>query len=274
MEKELSKFYTLLRDPARRKIIELLGEREKIGFKELRETLGLGVGTVYYHLDMLSGFIVQDKQHKYMLNDRGQALYRVLREGFTLPAIESCVSNRSLFRWLFLSPIFAKTFKPLKLLPFSIIMILIGAVGSAYARLDPALFFYVPYSTRSVAEIIIRYFLGWFGLFLFGEAFSYIVYKRVGNSVQFLTCLGIASLPLMIYPYIYWALSILLFDHQFLDLNLLFQAIFIVFELWALLLLSSAICFGKGLRLDKAIIISLAAMYMNIAVLYFMGWFR
>jgi DNA-binding transcriptional ArsR family regulator len=53
---DLSKYYTLLRDPTRRRIIEILAVQEKIGFKELRETLGLGVGTVYYHLDMLSGF--------------------------------------------------------------------------------------------------------------------------------------------------------------------------------------------------------------------------
>ena len=72
---DLSRYYTLLRDPARRKIIEILGIQEKIGFKELRETLGLGVGTVYYHLDMLSDFITQDKQRKYRLNDRGKMLY-------------------------------------------------------------------------------------------------------------------------------------------------------------------------------------------------------
>lgn len=53
---DLSRYYTLLRDPTRRKIIEVLGSQEKIGFKELRQTLGLGVGTVYYHLDMLSDF--------------------------------------------------------------------------------------------------------------------------------------------------------------------------------------------------------------------------
>ncbi len=44
---DLSRYYTLLRDPARRKIIEILGTQEKIGFKELKEMLGLGVGTVY-----------------------------------------------------------------------------------------------------------------------------------------------------------------------------------------------------------------------------------
>ena len=76
---DLSRYYALLKDPARRKIIEILGSQEKIGFKELRETLGLGVGTVYYHLDMLSEFLEQDKQRKHRLNAKGQMLYRFLR---------------------------------------------------------------------------------------------------------------------------------------------------------------------------------------------------
>ncbi|MFB0567360.1 MAG: winged helix-turn-helix domain-containing protein, partial [Candidatus Bathyarchaeia archaeon] len=67
-----SRYYTLLRDPARRKIVEILGNQRKIGFKELKQELGLGVGTVYYHLDMLSDFLTQDKHRKYMLNDRGR----------------------------------------------------------------------------------------------------------------------------------------------------------------------------------------------------------
>ena len=57
---EASRYHTLLRDPARRKIIEILGEQGKSGFKDLRSSLGLGVGTVYYHLDMLSDFLVQE----------------------------------------------------------------------------------------------------------------------------------------------------------------------------------------------------------------------
>jgi len=268
----LSRYYTLLRDPARRKIIEILGVQDKIGFKELREALGLGVGTVYYHLDMLSDFITQDKQRKYRLNDRGQALYRLLKEG-TVPATMELggVSTHGFVRWIFLSPIFAKTTKPLRFLPVSTVMLFVGALGAAYVKLTPALFFFSPIFTYSVAGIIVRYFLGWIGLFFFGEALTYIFYKRVGNSLQFLTCLGIASFPLMIYPYIYWTFSMLFSNFQYLDLTI--QAILVALQIWGILLVSSAICFGKGLRLDKAIVISLTAMYLNITILYLMGWF-
>jgi len=75
----------------------------------------------------------------------------------------------------------------------------------------------------------------------------------------------------MIYPYIYWTFSMLFSNFQYLDLTI--QAILVALQIWGILLVSSAICFGKGLRLDKAIVISLTAMYLNITILYLMGWF-
>jgi len=63
---DTSRYYALLKDPARRKIVTLLGEQGKMGFKDLKENLQLGVGTLYYHLDMLLDFLTQDKHRKYI----------------------------------------------------------------------------------------------------------------------------------------------------------------------------------------------------------------
>lgn len=260
---DLSRYYTLLRDPARRKIIEILGSQEKIGFKELRETLGLGVGTVYYHLDMLSGFLAQDKQHKYRLNDRGKALYRALKEG-NVPAtvgISEAFSHR-IGKWLFLSPLFAKTAKPFMLLPASMVVLVLGALGSAYARLDPALFFYFPYSAYTFRSITALYISNWVGLFLFAELLTYVLYRRVGNDIQLFTCLSLASFPVAIFPYVYLSVS-----------NTIAQYILVILQIWSLLLVSAAICFGKGTRLDKAMVVSLTAMYLNIAILFLLRRF-
>ncbi len=260
---DLSRYYTLLRDPARRKIIEILGVQEKIGFKELREALGLGVGTVYYHLDMLSNFVTQDKQRKYRLNDRGQTLYKVLKEG-NVPAtleISEAFSHR-VAKWLFLSPVFAKTVKPLRVLPVSIALLLMGALGSAYANLDSALFFYFPYSAYSFTSIVALYSFNWVGLFLFAELFTYLLYRRVGNDIQLFTCLGLASFPMALFPYVYLFIS-----------DVISQYILFVLQVWSLLLVSAAFCFGKGIRLDKAIVISLTAIYLNMATLFMLGRF-
>ncbi|MEM2780872.1 MAG: winged helix-turn-helix domain-containing protein [Candidatus Bathyarchaeia archaeon] len=271
---DLSRYYALLKDPARRKIIEILGTQEKVGFKELREALGLGVGTVYYHLDMLSDFLEQDKQRKYRLNSKGQMLYRVLKEG-NVPAslgISETLSNRAA-KWLFLSPLFAQTIKPLRLMPLSLAILFLGAYGASIARLEPALFFYFEYPTRSSTSTMALFIFNWIGLFLFTEALALSLFKRAGNELQLFTCIGLAALPLAVFPYIYMAVPEALssFNLYYMEIEMIRQAILIVLQIWSLLLVSTAVCYGKGLRLDKGIIISLTAIYLNIAALFILG---
>ncbi|MFX0069441.1 MAG: winged helix-turn-helix domain-containing protein [Promethearchaeota archaeon] len=271
---DLSRYYTLLRDPRRRKIIEILGVQEKIGFKELREILDLGVGTVYYHLDMLSDFITQDKKRKYRLNDRGKMLYRILKEGNIPPTLQIAEAlTHRLAKWLFLSPIFAKTVKPLRFLPLSIAILVTGALGAVYAKLDPALFFYFPYSTHSFTTTMTLYLFNWIGLFLFAEVLIYILYSRVGNDLQLFTCTGIASFPLTVFPYIYATISRIVPNLLLTTFDIFTQGLLLILQIWNLLLISAAFCYGKGIRLDKAIIVSLTAMYLNIAILFLLGRF-
>ncbi|MGB9960419.1 MAG: winged helix-turn-helix domain-containing protein [Candidatus Bathyarchaeales archaeon] len=273
---DLSRYYSLLKDPTRRKIIEILGVQEKIGFKELREALGLGVGTVYYHLDMLSDFLEQDKQRKYRLNDRGRVLYRVLKEG-SLPAslgISETFSHR-LGKWLFLSPVFALTSKPLRFLPVSAAILILGAFGASLAKLEPALFFYFPYSPYTSTSIMLLFIFNWTGLFLFLETLAYAFFKRVGNDLQLFTCLGLAATPLAVFPYIYMAVPKILgsLSPSYSELEMIRQGVLVILQIWSLLLVSAAFCHGKGLRLDKGLLASLTAIYLNMAVLFLLGRF-
>jgi len=263
VEEDVSSYYTLLRDAARRKIVEILGEQEKIGFKELKQTLGLGVGTVYYHLDMLSDFLKQDKQRKYMLNDRGRLLYRSLKQKSLTPTLEigETFSHR-LGRYLFLSPVFVRTTKPAMLLPLSIIILVLGAVGSALSNLEPMLFFYFSFTfTAYEFETVVALFLfNWVGLFLLSDLVISLLYRRAGNELQLFTCLGIAAFPLALFPYIVMFVSYDVARYPLL-----------ILQMWSLLLISSAFCFGKGLRLDKSFVISMLMLYLNIALLIILG---
>lgn len=47
--------------------------------------------------------------------------------------------------------------------------------------------------------------------------------------------------------------------------------VLLVFQVWTLLLTSSALSFGKGLRLDRSIIVSLIILYFNIILLIIQG---
>ncbi len=235
-----------------------------MGFKELRSNLGLGVGTVYYHLDMLSDFITQDKSRKYSLNDRGQLLYRSLREGSVSPALtigSEALSHR-LGRWLFLSPVFARTTRLEFSLPAASAILIIGAIAAALARLEPVFFFYFP-STRNFEAIALLFIFYWVGIFLLAEGIIAVLFRRTGGELQLFTCLGLSALPLAAFPFIYMAIPA--------DYSWLSRYVLLVLQVWTLLLLSAAFSFGKGLRLDRSIIVTLIILYLNIAVLILTG---
>jgi len=210
---------------------------------------------------MLSDFLTQDKSKKYMLNDRGRLLLTVLKGGRLPPTLEigEALSHR-FGRWLLLSPVFIKTTKRTWLLPISFLILAFGAAGTAIARLDSVLFFYFPFSGYELETIVILFFFHWIGLFLLSDLLIYLFYRRTGNDLQLLTCIGISAFPLVLFPYIY-----MFFPY---DVVRYFQ---LPLQIWTLMLISSAFCFGKGLRLDKSIMVSLAIIYLNVMLLIISG---
>jgi len=218
------------------------------------------VGTVYYHLDMLSDFISQDKSRKYSLNDRGQLLYRSLREGSVPAALNAgeAMSHR-LGRWLFLSPVFFRITRLEVFLPVSIAVLSLGAVGSALARIEPLFFFYFP-SNLSFESSVVMFLFSWIGLFLLAEILCHLLFRRTGGDLQLFAGMSLSSLPLAMFPYVHMVIPASASRYVLLAL-----------QVWTLLLISSALSFGKGLRLDRSIIVSLIILYFNIALLIIQG---
>ena len=213
---------------------------------------------------MLSDFITQDKSRKYTLNDRGQLLYHSLRDGNVLPALNvgSEAFTHKAGRWLFLSPVFSRVSRLGVFVSVSVSVLLIGAFGSALAKLEPQFFFYFA-STRSFESLILMFLFYWIGLFLIADAIIYVLFRRTGNDLQLFACVGISALPLAMFPYIYMLIpKVSSMESRF---------ILLVLQVWTLLLTASAFSFGKGLRLDRSIIVSLIILYLNIALLVLQG---
>lgn len=261
-------YHALLKDETRRKIIEMLAEQEKVGFKDFRDSLKIGVGTLYYHLDILSDFITRDKSRKYMLNDRGRLLYRAMKEGVMPAALRlDRVYQSGVLRWLFLSPILSKMNTSTKWIPLSALILGLGAIGSGLARLDPMLLFYSP-TIRSFELIVASFLFYWMGAFFLVDLLAYILYKRIGDDAHLFVCMGVAALPLAIYPYLYMILSLVV-SPTILAYTL--RGVLLVLQIWGLVLLTSAFSFGKGLRLERALILGLSLLYANIAILIALG---
>jgi len=263
-----SHYHALLKDATRRRIIEMLGEQERVGFKEFRDSLKVGVGTLYYHIDILSDFITQDKNRKYMLNERGRLLYQALKEG-TMPAALRLdrIYQSGVLRWLFLSPILGRMNNAIKWLPLSALILALGAVGAGLARLDPLLLFYIP-TTKGFELTAASFLFHWVGAFFFVDILAYILYRRLGYDVHLLVCMGVATLPLAIYPYLHMVLSLTVPP---IMVTYVLMSVLLALQVWSLNLLTSAFSYGKGLRLERAVILGLTLLYANIALLIVQG---
>jgi hypothetical protein len=168
-------------------------------------------------------------------------------------------SNR-LGNWVFFAPFLAKKVKPLRLLPFSLVVLIFGALGSALASSQSLLFFYSPFTKYQFETTALLYLFNWITLFFFSDLIIYLFFRRTGGDLQLFVCVGIASFPTALFPYIYMFLSYEVARYFLL-----------VLTLWSVMLLSSAYSFSKGLRLDKSIVMSLFVLYLNTAILLVMG---
>jgi DNA-binding transcriptional ArsR family regulator len=93
----------LVGHPARKRIVELLGAKEKMSLTELRAETGLPVGTMYYHLDVLKDLVVQDNERKYLLSKQGRKIFTSLSTKGSLKVANTSHSMRFLPGWFFIA---------------------------------------------------------------------------------------------------------------------------------------------------------------------------
>lgn len=155
-------------------------------------------------------------------------------------------------------------------LPVAVAVLILGAVGSAVARQEPVFFFYFA-STRSFENVALMFLFYWVGLFLLADAMIYVLFRRTGSDLQLFACVGVAALPLALFPYVYVLILPIIMALVPPVSFWLPRFVLLIFQVWTLLLISSALSFGKGLRLDRSIIVTLVILYLNIVVLILLG---
>jgi len=260
-EDELARWYFVLRSPLRLRIIRLLGERGPLPFKELKRELGAGVGTIYYHLSIMSELIGQDEKRRYYLNEVGMRVFSALRDGTLASVVGQPTIGEKLLKVFLLSPVLRTACEDLRIgTPLAIAILTLGAFGCSSAGLMPVLMFYVRTSTSSPLCLFFHYLGQQLLIFLACEGLSALFLRRLGGEAQLAIGIGIASFPMAMFPYIYMLIP---YD---ISLKLL-----PFFHLWAILLICSAISLGKGIRLDRSLPIGITFMFINMLLLAFLG---
>ena len=266
----ITKVYSALGNPYRRQIVQILKEQGKAGFKELDEALEISVGALYHHLDTLGELVTQDAEKKYTLTDKGRSAINILsisEEKIVAATPRGLVEDskikvftrellfgRSLFNYL--------NDEPIRSLPLSIGILVLGGWLSFQTNLEPLLLFYLnPSRAIGQAWFLLMFPLGWLATFVVTDALSSLVYHRRGGDLSLANGTAFSMLPLLIVP------VLLFLVQQFSTLLRSTSSLIvlqIVIQVWVICLLASATSISKGLRMEKTALISLAVMYLNI----------
>lgn len=269
-ESEISRFYTVLGHPLRRNIIKTIGETGSASFTDLRARLNVSVGTLYYNIDLMEGLIAQDESKRYILAPKGKMAYQLLveseeklvslgveveRRASRVRLLNRALMMRGLFAYLYESPRLS--------LPSALTLLLYGAWITYQAQLFPTI---ILYSERAVLPPLYAPLLfmgGWIAINVLGNLIPSILYNRPKGGAD---CLLIGScyalLPSLSLPTV-WAVC------RFLHVRLSLidaQLIMLVSMGYSLCLLTTAISMAKGLRTEKAALVSLLVLYLALGL--------
>lgn len=275
-DESLTRVYNALANPYRRRIVQILKENGKAGFKELHDTLRISVGALYHHLDSLEGLVSQGPDKKYVLTDEGRAAISALsisEERIMTNAIQTATVE-SRFAFISREILFGRRLfnylneDSLRSLPLAMIVLALGGFISFRTNLEPILLFYLnPTGAIGQAWFLLMFPLGWFITFSLVNIFCRLFFHRSGGELSLVNGVAFSLLPLLLVP------GLILLVHPFSSviqsattLTILIQ---IVVQVWVVCLLSSATSVAKGLKMERTALVSLAVMYLNITAVIF-----
>lgn len=272
---EIARIYKALGHPHRKKIIEIIGEKGRSGFKELHENLNISVGALYYHIDMLNHLITQDDQRKYILTERGKLAYKLLKtEEEQLSSLSLTEVQKPEGAWPSFLATLQQIFLPGRLffyisaqrilcIPLTALIVTFGAWIAAQAGLEFILVFPNSLSKAPPTLIATSFVASWLILFALCDLMATILFKRKGGNLTLLIESAFSLLPLILFSCIWYASRILNFSFTMVEASLLL----LPFQVWTIGMMSTAISLSKGLRIDKAALICFIAIYINLTYL-------
>jgi len=277
--KDLFYLYGIVSHPLRRKIVEVLGGEGPTSFTTLKKRVDAKVGTLYYHLDMLKGLVSQDSQKRYQLTTVGADAYARLQSSEYVESSSLLAQNlgerrgglERVARFFALGPLWPVLVLD-TILPKigSIALVGLGAFLAYQARLETVLLFLNPMLTSSTL-LSIEFITSWIIVYGIADLVGTFWFHRNGEHLALLMATGYALTPLLGFS-VWWNLVIYYSFRTPLVSTFVFSRILlIILQVWSLGLLAEAVSAVKGLRLERAVVVSLVVAYVNILVAYLRG---
>src|SRR5213596_906690 len=111
-DENLTRVYNALANPYTRRIIQLLRENGRAGFKELHDSLRISVGALHNHLDTLEGLVTLGADKMYSLTDQGRTIIDALsvRDQSGISNSAENPAHESRFGFIFRELLFGRAF--------------------------------------------------------------------------------------------------------------------------------------------------------------------
>ena len=256
--------YYRLKHPVRKRIMEILGDEGRVSFTQLKNEVNVGVGKLYYHIDILGALITQDEYRRYMLTGEGRRALELLKMGnggVIYPELPSEV--KSIITIFTIKPVFQNLKKtPMISLPLLFIVVIFGAFLNIQSNLDPLFLFLLDKPEIVPVLIVLKSIIGPLTIFCFCDLISTFLYRRIGNHIALLSGIVFSQIPLIVFSLLW-----MLFKEAFLLSPWIVHFIFFIFQAWSIVLLIAALTYSKGLKFSQASLVVLAFTYFNIVLL-------
>jgi len=272
---ETNKIIKVLDHPARKRIIELLGARGAMPWKELATELGMGTGALYYHLDTLEGVVARDTSKRYSLTKPGQEVYEYLKanpEAVSIKDVPLNFKSSGRFRD-YAETIIAPRYLLLSITASSrrsILSLFFLSTAFAAAMLytrDEALLLYLTPASSALFSVG-SYLLSLGALVLTSYLATLAIFHDRPNLLPLAASSSLSFLPVVIFSLVISEIS------SFLSLsanrNILTVAL-VVFQAWSATILAAGISVSSSVRIEKSIMASLIILYATMILVFLLG---
>ncbi len=284
IESEISEIYSILGNTCRRKIILLLGNKGPTTFTELKRHLKTSVGTLYYNLDQLRGYISQDKNKRYFLTPKGLKTFKLIKRESS--RIEEIVRpkhimlelfERSIGKILLPESFFTKMYNNyLYTIILALISVSIGVSGNVIAYLKLNLLEYSLISIDLIHKnyvtlsffsynivlplkiwISLSILKSWIFITLLSEILSYLLGSKT-HRPEFILVILVAMFPIFLYPYLY-----LIFPQTFIGYIVLTVIYRLILQVFTIGFLTISISIFRGLSIERSFIVTFIIFYLS-----------
>ena len=261
--------------PIRARIIELLGERGALGWKELSTEVGVKTGALFHHLDALEGLVERDQSKRYSLTNSGRIVYSTVAKSRTIDSLRRAaleIRREGASRRLVVSVLAPRVLidritraKPAALASFAALTLPLGVL-SGLAGFSPTLY-YIHTDPDLLSTLA-----GFAGSLAFLVVLGYASARLAFGSSADLKSLATSSSLSFIPVFVASAITVAPFASEALaSSSVAYTLILVLFQTWSSTIFGAGLSVASGVRIERTILVSLAILYATMVIMLLQG---